>query len=316
MAIRVTQHQLTQKMLTSMRERMAEQSKYNDQILQETRIFKPSDDPLGTSKLLGVDNKQRRLDEYKSTVTQAKSWMESTHQELDKTSGIWKRISELAKQANNGVRNQDDQETISRELDQLIQDLVEAANGKHNGEYVFGGSQTRSAAFQAEMSSDGQQITGVFYQGDSRVREVKTAESGRLKTSILGSNSSNPNQKGVFIDSNEDINLFSTAIELRNRTQSNNLIGAGEIGGIIDKIDAAAKNITSTQSRLGASIQSLELDRKAIQQQNADIDIYRRDITSIDRAELLIKLTEINNSYQAALASSVRLMQQGLLKFI
>lgn len=313
---RVGNNQLTRKLLANVNDQLKLQEKLFEQISTNKRILKPSDDPLGTSKSMGIRDQINRSDEYSSVISSAEVWTNISNSALDSATDSWRRVNEIAISAADGTKSAADRAGMAEELEQLLGHLVSIGNSTHAGRYVFGGSQTDSAPFSTETDASTGRITGVYYGGNSDLREIKTRDHGTTEISVLGSNAGNPDEKGAFIDSNEGVNIFETVINLRDKLLANDTVGISGSGGIIEGIETAGRSITAAQVRLGGAQEALLLDRNHLIEQSSNLEQSLADIEDADVAELILELNNVQNVYEAALAAGGRLLQTGLVNFI
>lgn len=313
---RLGSSQLTDKILINLRQQMKEQDRLFEQISSNKKIIRPSDDPIATSKSIDFRNQLNRNQEYENVVNSADVWTNMTSAALDDSISTWNRFNEIAIAASDGSKNAADRLGMAEEIEQLLQHLIQIGNTSHAGRYLFSGSKTQTPPFRFESDANTGKIQGVYYEGDSFVRQVKTKDSGTLSFSISGSNAGSPDKRGSFIDSNEDIDAFKSMIQLRDKLLNNDIMGISGAGGIIDQVEQVAASLSSAQVRLGGAQEVLELDRNRLVEQNADLEQFLSEIEDADVAKLIMELNNVQNVYEAALASGGRIMQLSLLNFI
>ena len=110
---------------------------------------------------------------------------------------ILQRVRELAVMSNNDGIEPYSQSVVATEVEALREQLLGIANTRDAlGEYLFAGSRVNEKPF-VQFSA------GVAYQGDDLAREVRVAESVRVRDSFPGSRifSSIPQGNGSFVTS-------------------------------------------------------------------------------------------------------------------
>lgn len=313
---RVGNNQLVRKILFNIQTQLSEQEKLFEQISSNKRILRPSSDPFGTNKAMNLKDQLNRNNEYESVISISEVWTNISSAALDNSIETWKRVNEVAITGADGTKTAADRIAMAEELEQLISHLVQIGNTTNGNRFIFGGSKTDSSPFVAEKDANTGRTTGVFYEGDSSIRRIKTKEDGVTEISVVGSNAGNPELRGAFVDTNTDTDLFKILIQLRDKFLNNDIIGISGPGGLLQKIDMGAQNLIAAQVRLGGTQERLDLDRNRILQQNADIQTFLSGIEDADVAQLILELNNVQNVYEAALASGGRLVQSGLLNFI
>lgn len=313
---RVGNNQLTNKLLFQLKGQLQLQERLFEQISSNKKILRASDDPTGTAQSLGLRDQLSRVNEYDSTVKTAEVWTNVTTASLDNATSTWKRVNEIAISAADGTKTEEDRQGMAEELEQLLQHMVQIGNTTHGGRYIFGGGSTDNPAFRAETDANTGRLTGVFYDGDSSTKSVKTKDGGTVPINILGSNGGDPDQTGAFIDNNKGLNAFSTMINLRDKLLNNDTVGLSGSGGVIEQVETVARSISGAQVRLGGSQEILTLDKNRIIEDTATIDQHLSDVEDADTVRLILELNNVQNVYEAALAAGGRLLQTGLLNFI
>jgi len=126
--------------------------KLNNQISSGKRIDRPSDDPIGMSKVLIYRTELNSFGQSQKSIDQATGWlsrMDSIFMEVDDVLG---RASELAVQQASSIASETTREGAAQEIQELREMLVGLANSKYAGKYMFGGTMTQTQPFlQAEV---------------------------------------------------------------------------------------------------------------------------------------------------------------------
>lgn len=313
---RVGNNHLTRMMLSRIQGQSSLQERLFEQVSSNRRINRASDDPLGTSSAMNLRDTAQRYDGYEKAINEANTWTNISTANLDSAVDTWKRVNEIAINAADGSKTAEDRAGMAEEVEQLLEHMVQIANSTHGGRYVFGGNASDQPAFRSETDPVTGRITGVFYQGDDQIRKVTTQDGGSVGVNVVGSNAGNPNVPGVFVDSNSGVDVFATAIALRDKLLNNDTIGLSGEGGIISEIEAGAQSLTSAQVRLGGTQQVLELDKNLLVDQNALVEQSLSDVEQADTVQLILELNNVQNVYEAALSASGRLLQTGLINYI
>lgn len=313
---RVGNNQLTQRILYNIQNQLGEQERLFEQISSNKRIHSPSDDPVAASKSMKLRDQLSRIEEYENHVNGAQVWTNITNVALDNTNDTWKRVNEIAISAADGTKTAADRAGMAEELEQLLNHLVQTANTTHGGRYIFGGSKTNQPPFTIETNANTGRITGVYYQGDNHLRQVKTKDQGTLQVNQLGSNAGDPDKPGVFVDSRNNMDMFKTMVELRDKLLANDTVGISGSGGVIEDIETGARSIITAQVRIGGTQEVLDLDRNRLLAQSSEVQQFLSEVEDADIAQLILELNNVQNTYEAALAAGGRLLQTGLLNFI
>ena len=104
------------------------------------RINKPSDDPTGAARLLGLSESLKVAQQYQKNADYARSRLELEDADLASVGDALQRVRELTVRALNDTNGAPDRAAIAQEVRQLNNEILALANRKDaNGEYIFGG---------------------------------------------------------------------------------------------------------------------------------------------------------------------------------
>lgn len=152
MALRVAQQMIYQSSLDHMNSTLAQLMESNIQGASQKRINRPSDDPVGTTRVLNYRDSLTALDQYKTNISTAKGWLNLADSTMTQVSTVITRLKELAEQGATGTISADNRQQIASEARQLFKQLVAMANTKFDGKSIFGGQKTGTDAFQETLT--------------------------------------------------------------------------------------------------------------------------------------------------------------------
>ncbi|QJD57689.1 flagellar hook-associated protein FlgL [Pseudomonas sp. gcc21] len=158
-----------------------------EQISSGKRIMTPADDPVGSVRLLQLDQQAGKLEQYKGNLTAANNSLMQEEATLNSVNNILQRVREITFEAGNGALDKGGREALAQELAEREDELFGLMNSKNaRGEYLFGGYKSDEPPFVKE--ADG----SYSYKGDEGQRFVQIA--GSKSVAI------NDNGKELFVD--------------------------------------------------------------------------------------------------------------------
>lgn len=158
-----------------------------EQISSGKRIMTPADDPVGSVRLLQLDQQAGKLEQYKGNLTAANNSLMQEEATLNSVNNILQRVREITLEAGNGALDKGGREALAQELAEREEELFGLMNSKNaRGEYLFGGYQGDEPPFVKK--TDG----SYTYQGDEGQRFIQIA--GSKSVAI------NDNGKELFAD--------------------------------------------------------------------------------------------------------------------
>lgn len=131
------------------------QNKYGvlmEQLASQKRINRPSDDPLGATKVLDFRTAKTSLAQYGKNIDNLNGWLSMTESNLTGINDILTRAREIAVAQSTGTATASTRSIAATELESLIDQARALANGKSGNRYLFAGSRTDTEPFSATES--------------------------------------------------------------------------------------------------------------------------------------------------------------------
>ena len=141
------------------------------QMVSGKKILKPSDDPLASLQIMGMNDDLAKLDQYQKNITAVQLSLSAEETVLNDTTDTLQRLRDLTLSAGNDGMTQEDLDAIAQEVDHLIEQLADMANTQSaGGEYLFGGTKGDTAPVIKDASGN-----WVYVGGDSS-REIPISD--------------------------------------------------------------------------------------------------------------------------------------------
>jgi flagellar hook-associated protein 3 FlgL len=190
-------------------------SRTQQQLASGERISTPADDPVGATRLLGLERTQSQLAQYGKNAGMVEDRLSLGEQSLADLNALLQRVHGLTVGASNGALDNTSLRSLAAELRTRAQELQDIGNRQDsNGEFLFAGFSTSTRPF----SDAG---LGVTYAGDQGVRALQVSSSQSIADGIPG--------QRVFMDVAEGNGHFMVEHGTNSLTPGANL-GTGSIG--------------------------------------------------------------------------------------
>ncbi len=150
----------------------------NQMISSGKAVNQPSDNSLRSILAQHSHRQLEQVKQYNDCVDHAQSWIKQSDSKMNSMVEIFGRFKELANQMSTGTYSGEQREAISKEAQNLIDQLVTLANAELNGQHIFSGSRVDHPALQLTPETENPAVpdstntgTGGFYgQGTYRGR--------------------------------------------------------------------------------------------------------------------------------------------------
>lgn len=323
---------------------------YQNQAATQKRVNKPSDDPIGASRILEARTQLAGLKQYQRNLLSAKEFVEYSEQSLGQMTDLLIRAKELAiQQSSDGASGPDTRRMVAMEIDQIYEQTVNIANRRFGDRYLFGGYKTEQTPFDmtGEYFGDDAEIEveienesylpmnipgSVVFLGKKlnqpiateRQLPLPTEEEGPQAVEMRGpasaetSVASTRNNQALLNTEDghwgpQSVNIFEALKDLTISLKANDKRGVQDsldpLNDSLDQINLARAELGSRSSSLRTgleTLQKLEVDKKIVQAEIHDVDMY----------ELVNNLNRTQVQLEASLATSGKLMQSTLLDFL
>jgi flagellar hook-associated protein 3 FlgL len=266
-------------------------------------ITRPSDDPYGTSRALGLRGEVAGTQQYQRNVGEAVAWQNMTDAALSKMIDSIHRARELTVQGASDSAGQDARNAIAAEIDQLIDAIKGEANASYGGDFIFSGTETGTRPYTVSGPDT--------YAGDAGTIAREIGPNVSVQVNVLGSpllgNGQGAND-GLLLD-----NLRDIAQHLRGGTVADrDALRSGDL----QAIDANMRRLVQARATVGATTNRLEsADARLAQVEEAAIKLLS-DVEDADMAKTMIDFTMQNSAYQSALHAGANIVQQSLLDWL
>ncbi|GAX88896.1 flagellar hook-associated protein FlgL [Effusibacillus lacus] len=302
--MRVTQSMLNNQLLRNLRNTNVRLEKYQEMLSGNKRINKPSDDPVGVGAVMRYKAQLERNDQYLRNLDSIQGYLEVADTTISQINDIFHRVRELAVQGASDTTPKDAREKIAKEVDQLLDELVQLGNVKFNGKHIFNGYKTDTPPY----STTSPWADAV----DTNKLKLFVSDGVTFEYSINGQDvfgTANPTSSP---DSN---NAFEILDDLRNKLRATPEDSAG-ISSLIDTIDSRMTQIQNAWAEVGARANRVELLQNRLKDAEYDITYLRSKVEDADMAETITNLKMVENVHRAALGAGARILQPSLVDFL
>jgi flagellar hook-associated protein 3 FlgL len=264
-----------------------------DKLSSGQQINRPSDDPTGTVRALQLRGELKRSAQYAANASDALGFMTAADAAYQQASKIVQNARTLVVQGlNTGTADSGSSAALADQIDALRSSLISVANASYNGRPVFGGTTASSVAYD----------TSGNYVGDS----------GTVSRTVGPNDTVAVNQTGPAAFGTPGSDLFSLLgnISTALRTDPSSLSSTlGQLDTALDRLGGAQANEGATYQRVQASSTQLGTTDVALKSELSSVQ-------DIDLADVAIKVTTANTTYQAALQTTANIRQLSLLQFL
>lgn len=267
-------------------------------------ISKPSDDPFGTSRAMGLRGELDGLTQFQSNVDDGTGWLNTSDTALSQMSNVLQRARELLVQGGNDTADQTARNAIADEVDQLTDSVKQEANVQYAGKYVFSGTATDTAPYALGGASD-------RYAGD-----------GGTVTRTIGPQVQMPINSDIHQllgdgQSAGDGKLLNTLRDIAQHLRGGTTADADALRGTdLQRLDANLDTLDEIRADVGARTNRLAIASSRLSGLQNNTTQLLSDTEDADMAQTVTTYTTQQAAYNAALRAGANIVQTSLLDFL
>ena len=288
--MRISTNQIQLSMLDNLQNGFGKYAQLDRQIASGKRILQPSDDPVGSVRLVGLKREQVAMGQYQKNIANAKSQLHQGELQLDTMTDMVMRLRDITQAAANGSMSDDDRRAIASEAAIIKDGLLDLANARNeSGSSFFAGSQVDKTAIAKDATGN------YLYQGDALVREVSIA-----KGVTVGLNQT---ADQIFLQNGD---FFKQLDDMVTAFNSGAPDAADQARAMLDRSKTVQDDISTMVSTIGARINLLD----QVDAGHTEKGIYSQEISNqIESLDYASAVTE-----QSHVMMALQVQQQAFAK--
>jgi len=149
MTMRVTSNMMGDNLINIIKRNAERMSTVQDDIAVGRKNRIPRENPAEVAQGMAYNRVLFELERFEKNIEDGKSRINVADAALESVTDVLQRIRELAVQGSNGIYTKEDRSKIGFEVEELLKELVAAANTKYKGKTVFAGNDTLEDPFKA-----------------------------------------------------------------------------------------------------------------------------------------------------------------------
>lgn len=324
----------------TMRRSKGKMEKLQTQASTLKKVNTPSDDPVGSSKILEIRTDKVNNEQFINNAHLAEAYLNNSETALSELSDLIVRAKEIAIQQSSGASaNEDTRLAISEELTQMYQSAIAAGNRRIGDRYIFGGYKTDKPPITADgkyVGDQGSQMVEVgrdvfismnlpgneAFNTNPRLErnsvepgdapELNMNNGGARKLASVQSDG-NPNDPAQVGPQPENVNVFEEIQNLRIGLLTNDM---ETIRNTLERFDRLHTRINSMRAKIGSRINGLQSMTQSLERHTITNAQLGSQLEDADMAQVVSDLAKEETVFRSALQTSTKLLQPTLMDFL
>ncbi len=262
-----------------------------ERIASGKRINRPSDDPVGMSQALDYKKTISSLEQYNENIDRAQLHINSVEDILDGVTDLLTEAKGIAADTDPDMRvMMSDQVSVIREQ------VLQLANSKSNGNYVFAGHLTDTQPFDAAGTYSGDNGTKNYIIGDGLQLDIEADGSQIFETG--------------------GVSVFDVLSDLEAELALGDAADPDVIAAQLPLLQAAVETLNTTRAVNAGKYQRLEATSNHNQVFKVNFEDLLSRTEDTDVVSAAIDLQVQQTAYESTLATAAQIVRPSLIDYM
>jgi len=289
--------------LNRSRERMTD---LQEQLATGKRINRPSDNPEAISNAMKLRSILETNFQFQENIQDGITQLTAQEEALNQIYEILAQVKEITLEgASDSVTVKS---SLAQQLELILDNILEIANTKFNGKYIFGGTETLNKPFTLNENVIKFNLDEpvVDYRGNLGKWNRQINENTTIEVNLNG--------KEVFDQAAGDgVNIFQLIFDLKRLMELEDTKG---INAKIEDVDKGIEQVLKSFLKIGTRKQLVLFNEDRFMTQNIQIRATMSNLEDTDFAEAFIAFKAEENALNSALSAGARVISPSLLDFL
>jgi flagellar hook-associated protein 3 FlgL len=289
--MRITNNMRHEQVLRNISQNLRTLAKTQEEVATGKRFTRASEDPVAAAQVMRADRSLRGIEQYRRNQSATRTALDAEESVLDQLGDVLTRARELGLAQASDTANAASRANAAAEVERLLEQARQLGNTRVGNDYIFAGHQSGGPPFLADGS----------YVGDDGRRQAEIAEDYRIDTTHNG--------RQVFLDTGTIAGLqrLHTALAGGDRA---------EIEAATGDVTTAFDDIQVVLAETGARVRQMDLAGANLDAYESSLLVRKELDQGITIEEATTRMLSVQNTLQAALLSTSRLLNTSLTEYL
>ena len=268
-----------------------------------------SQDPINAMRADNISNEYEMQKQYNSNVEAAYNVEQLANSTLDVVSGNFQRVYELMIQSQSGTQDASSLRTMSKEVDALLDSLIDLGNTTFNGVEIFAGTKTGEPPFEVRKDA----VTGKEYVAflDKKMdstniidnKEVQLSQNSKMSYGLNGSElfifnaKLNTGTEDAPVMTDVEISSLDFLINLRDKLKA----GQTPVAQDVETLQAITNHMSDMKVKSSSTLDVLKTRKENFSTVETAYNDTLSFLQDTDEAKATTELSKVKSSYEATL---------------
>lgn len=292
--MRITNQITLDRSIQSIQQSLQATARLERQITTGSRIQQLSDAPLLARTVMDIDAQLRASEQYNRNIEAAQARLALEDDALNSITNLLTRAREIAIQQGSATAGSESRAAALQEVQELRSALVQLANQKMNGAYVFGGVNSTQPPLDASGDLD-------------PAAPARGAPGYEIAPSVTALGAHDAGE--IFVDSD----VIAAFVDLEAAIAADD---SAAIRAEADRIQSVVANVQTLVADVGARQTRLDVGQSTLSVVDQARISRRSVLIDTPLEEAITELASRQASYQASLLATSRFLETSLVNFL
>jgi flagellar hook-associated protein 3 FlgL len=259
----------------------------------------PSDNPAAAADMVQNTIETANVDQYTQNVGSTLSMVQTADSALGSVVSSLTQAISLGTEGANGTNNSGDLQSLSQQVQGILESVVTQANTSYQGAYLFSGTETTTAPYTASSASP----SGYAYNGNNDANSVAVGDDMNVQVNLPGSQ----------IFSNASTSVLGSLSSLVSALASGN---STQIESATTAVSAALTYVGQQRVFYGNAESQLNSQETYLQQESVNLSSQQSSLVDVDEAQAATELSQAETANNAADAAAAKVLPDTLLDYL
>jgi len=278
--------------------------KIEERVSTRKLINRPSDDPIGITKVLDYRKTISSIDQYNNNIGTAKTRTEFTDTLLENLHDLLGQAKQIAAEHSGSEQDSTLRESAAQQIEGIYDQIFAIANTKFNGNYLFAGHKTDTQPFTKDADYN------ATYNGDGGEINIIVGEGAQVRINLTGDEVFTGVDVADGTNIFDDLKAFRDALEAVPFDPSSVSTLADNLAKGVNQVESVAAGQSITYKRLETTENHWDKFKKSI------VDMLSK-IEDADLATAIVELQAQETAYETSLATAAKMFnKKSLIDFL
>ena len=297
MTLRLSLLSRNRSMIANNQENLQRVTTLQEQLSSGRRVQTVSDDPTSVRRALSFRVERFDTERFQENASRAGTFLTVTDTSISEMVDLVSQLKENTVSGASGTQDQSSRKALARSVDAQLTRMVDLANTKHDGRFIFSGTEVFTPPF--ELNDTGGRVD---YRGNQDTFAVQISSSESVQV----------NQNGAELFQG-GVDVFEVIIAVRDALENDD---GAELTRLIEDVDAVQEQLGLLHGEVGGRQQRIELADRQLSEVHTQLSALISEEIDTDMSATIMNLQALSGGDGSRLTNECRILQPSLLDFL